>query len=122
MNNSAYIEKLNDKRWIRKRNRIFKRDKYRCTACGGKENIQVHHNFYYSDYRDPWLYPDDSLLTVCRKCHLEFHEHHETETRDIKKKSKKNKPKKKKRIKKGRSLADQQLKQGLRIKLRKRDI
>lgn len=118
MANIQYTEKLKNKKWIKKRNRIFKRDKYRCTVCGGEKDLQVHHTFYYSDHRDPWLYPDDSLLTVCRKCHLEFHYHHETEIRELKKKRKKQKVKKKKK-RKYISLADQQSKRELRIKSRK---
>jgi len=105
MSNSEYIEKLKDKRWIKKRNKIFKRDKYKCTVCGNSENIQVHHTFYYSDMRDPWKYPNNSLLTACRDCHLDYHLHHEVE---IRKPPKKNKLKKRKKKGGGNILSDLQ--------------
>ena len=121
----TYLDKLQDKRWIKKRKRILKRDEYKCTVCGSKKNLQVHHTFYYSDSPDPWDYPDESLLTACRDCHLDFHLHNETEIRDRKKKkakvlSKPKKPKKKKSKKRNKiSLAEYQEIRGLRIKPRK---
>ena len=79
---SNYLEILKDKRWLKKNKRILKRDKYKCTACGSKNHLQVHHTFYYADYPNPWEYPNDSLITLCAKCHREYHEHFETEIRD----------------------------------------
>ena len=35
--------------------------------------MQVHHTFYYKKQIAPWLYPDDSLLTLCEKCHKDWH-------------------------------------------------
>jgi len=115
-----YIEKLNDKRWIKKRNRIFKRDNFTCTVCGSTKDLNVHHTFYYSDFPNPWSYPDESLLTVCHKCHYDYHCHFEVEIRDkpSKKKSKAQKPKKKKWRRNKISLAEQQRRRGIRIKPR----
>ena len=117
-----YLDKLKDKRWIKKRKRIIKRDGYKCTVCGSKKNLEVHHSFYYGDFRNPWEYPDESLLTACSKCHLNFHLHSETEIREVKKKGKKKskaktkRPKKKRKLKK--SLAEYQEIRGLRIRPR----
>lgn len=71
-----YYNLLKDFRWIKKRNIIFKRDGRRCTVCGSKKNLQVHHT-YYIDGSLPWNYPDYSLMTVCRDCHKTYHEYHE---------------------------------------------
>ena len=68
-------------KWLRKRKIILKRDNYKCTACGSKKNLCVHHTFYYSTYTPPWDYPNDSLLTVCEECHEEWHKYHEIEYR-----------------------------------------
>ncbi len=35
--------------------------------------IHVHHTFYRLG-RDPWDYPNESLQTLCRKCHHELHQ------------------------------------------------
>jgi 5-methylcytosine-specific restriction endonuclease McrA len=75
--NSEYIKLLSDPRWHKKRLRIFKRDGYKCTVCGKKQRIEAHHTFYYEDYREPWLYPNSSLITLCKNCHKEYHLHNE---------------------------------------------
>jgi hypothetical protein len=35
--------------------------------------LHVHHKYYIKD-KLPWDYPDDALITLCAKCHFEFHE------------------------------------------------
>jgi hypothetical protein len=73
----SYYDQLQDKRWIRKRDKILKRDKHTCTCCGDKRNLQVHHTYYLSSSPPPWQYPDESLLTVCERCHKKYHYEHE---------------------------------------------
>jgi len=63
-------------KWIAKRNRILKRDGYKCTSCGSKDDLRVHHTYYINNLA-LWSYPDESLLTVCNKCHYEYHLTHE---------------------------------------------
>ncbi len=99
-----YSEQLKDPRWVRKRNKILRRDGYKCTACGNKGELHVHHTYYLS-YTPPWMYPDYSLITLCSSCHNEYHLHHEIITRDghvpsTKKKQPKKSSRKKKFIKK----------------------
>jgi 5-methylcytosine-specific restriction endonuclease McrA len=98
--NSAYYKLLKHKRWYDKRKEILQRDEYTCTSCGSKANLRVHHTFYYSPWIAPWMYPDDSLITVCKKCHDDYHLHHETENRKLPKKKKQPKIRKKKQVKK----------------------
>lgn len=68
----SYKEKLSDKRWQLKKSKIFERDKYKCQSPNCKSDdtvqIQVHHLEYLGNL-DPWEYPDDMLVTLCKFCH-----------------------------------------------------
>lgn len=65
----SYSEKLRDPRWQKKRLKIMERDGWRCVACDGSDReLQIHHG-YYRKGLDPWDYPDDTLWTVCNRCH-----------------------------------------------------
>jgi hypothetical protein len=66
---SEYMKKLRDPRWQRKRLEIMQRDDFTCQHCfeNGK-TLHVHHTFYVSG-RDPWDYPDNTLMTLCEDCH-----------------------------------------------------
>ncbi len=69
MDKNKYYEKLKDPRWQKKRLEIFKRDEWACRYCFDSESmLVVHHTFYKRDC-DPWDYPDDSLITLCKVCH-----------------------------------------------------
>jgi len=74
VNAEQYAAKLEDVRWKLRRLEILERDKFTCQQCeGGGGTIQVHHLRYEAD-RDPWDYPDDALITLCRRCHELEHE------------------------------------------------
>lgn len=77
----SYYELLKDPRWTKKRQKILKRDNFKCTACGAKHNLQVHHTYYIGNHNYPWAYPDESLITLCEECHNHYHETHEIEIR-----------------------------------------
>lgn len=65
---NSYIEKLRDPRWQRKRLEIMQRDNFTC-RCGVKDRtLHVHHCFYEWG-KEPWDYPDSSLVTLCEGCH-----------------------------------------------------
>lgn len=77
-----YKERLKDRRWQRKRLRIFNRDKWTCTRCGCTRNdvqLHVHHVKYsWSDFyrripADPWDCPDSDLVSLCEPCHSKNH-------------------------------------------------
>lgn len=71
MAKKKYSEKLKDPRWQKKRLKILERDDWKCQTCGDpKETLHVHHLYYEKD-RDPWDYPDESLITLCADCHAE---------------------------------------------------
>jgi 5-methylcytosine-specific restriction endonuclease McrA len=73
-----YGELLNDIRWKAKSNQIKKRDGNKCLNCGDSKRLQVHHRQYHyvislRDYKKPWDYPHDVLITLCEPCHMEGH-------------------------------------------------
>jgi 5-methylcytosine-specific restriction endonuclease McrA len=92
-----YSEQLLRPEWKLKRKAILKRDGYKCTVCGSKKNLHVHHTFYYDKFVPPWEYPNESLITVCEKCHLEYHDICDIEIKPFPEKKKVSAPKKKKR-------------------------
>lgn len=94
-----YKKQLETLQWLKKKNKILERDKYECTKCGCKTNLQVHHIYYVKDHL-AWEYPNNALVTLCDNCHKKWHKNHEVEVRNIiwgknkkygKKKSKDNK-------------------------------
>lgn len=108
MQNLKYKALLTNPLWIKKRSRIFYRDKHQCTACGSKKHIEVHHTFYYADYPPPWQYPNWSLITLCSVCHKEYHSHFDIQ---IKKRKKLQRDRNKR--KKSRSNHNKKLKQAI---------
>lgn len=65
---AAYIEKLKDPRWQKRRLEILERDKWRCVDCGDTERtLHVHH--YWYEGSEPWEHPDESMATLCEECH-----------------------------------------------------
>lgn len=93
-----YSEQLKDPRWIFKRKIILDRDGHKCTECGSKRHLNVHHTYYSGGYL-AWEYPDDSLVTLCEVCHEEWHKAHEIVWKEHPdgKPSRKRKPKPKRR-------------------------
>mgnify|MGYP002409690288 FL=1 len=75
-----YTDELLDPKWRRKRMTILKRDGFKCTVCGSKKELSVHHT-YYKNGAKPWNYPSKALLTLCQDCHYKFHTEHETPIR-----------------------------------------
>lgn len=66
---SEYAQKLLDPRWQMMRLEILSRDKFTCKSCGDKtKTLHVHHCFYERG-KDPWDYPESSLITLCCDCH-----------------------------------------------------
>jgi len=55
--------------WQAKRRSVLKRDHYRCVLCGNRHDLDVHHDGLKAG-TDPDADNSDSLVTVCRRCHL----------------------------------------------------
>jgi hypothetical protein len=72
MATKTYAEKLKDPRWQKKRLEILSRDEFSCQKCYDTENtLHVHHKRYNNEYKDPWEYPNELLVTLCESCHAE---------------------------------------------------
>lgn len=67
-----YYKQLQDKRWINRRNQILKKGGYKCSLCGRKNNLQVHHKIYLKD-KMAWEYKDKYLEVLCNECHEKRH-------------------------------------------------
>lgn len=52
------------------RDRIYKRDGYRCIKCGMKYDLNIHHKKKVSE---GGTNDDDNLVTLCVPCHAEEH-------------------------------------------------
>ncbi len=44
-----YYKLLKHPKWFRKRDSVLERDHHKCTVCGSKKNLQVHHTYYVRD-------------------------------------------------------------------------
>ena len=69
----SYQHQLLNKKWIEKREEILQRDGYQCRNCGKSKNLEVHHmQFHYiagkNEYKAPWDYEADLLITLCKAC------------------------------------------------------
>lgn len=69
MKNLTYVDKLKDPRWIEVAARIRQRDNCTCQHCETKDRILDVHHIYYQRGLEPWEYPDEALMTLCRICH-----------------------------------------------------
>ena len=73
-----YENLLLDIRWKAKSNQIKERDGKKCLNCGDNKKLHVHHRQYHyvnslRDYKKPWDYSHDILITLCESCHLQGH-------------------------------------------------
>jgi 5-methylcytosine-specific restriction endonuclease McrA len=78
MFNTEYAKKLTDIRWKSKRIQIKNRDNNKCVNCGNTKYLNIHHRQYHfvlalNQYKNPWDYPEDVLITLCSKCHQAGH-------------------------------------------------
>ena len=73
-----YYKKLEDPRWIKRKNEVIEANKCKCYLCGSSTNLQVHHKVYVKG-KEPWDYDDSDLVVLCEKCHNMVHqnEYHE---------------------------------------------
>lgn len=65
-------EQYNTLEWNIRRLEILLLDNFTCVKCKSKTNLQVHHKKYDNSLK-VWEYPDEYLVTVCNKCHEDFH-------------------------------------------------
>jgi 5-methylcytosine-specific restriction endonuclease McrA len=54
----------------RLRQRVLRRDGFRCQSCGTMSNLQIHHKQFRSQSGDD---SEDNLITLCSACHASTH-------------------------------------------------
>lgn len=69
-----YSEKLLDPRWQKKRLKCMEYANWRCQICGVKDRTLHCHHSYYTKGKQPWQYPDGSIICICDKCHAKIHD------------------------------------------------
>ena len=68
-NGSEYQEYIKSQEWQEVRQKIFKRDNFRCVKCGASKNLQVHHITYENLGEEKYA----DLVTLCNDCHNATH-------------------------------------------------
>jgi len=64
-----YFDYIKSPLWIERKRRYYKTHPRKCAACGVNRNIQLHHMIYGNFGKEP----DRHLVTLCKKCHSDFH-------------------------------------------------
>lgn len=79
----TYRDLLKTDKWRSRRKEILNRDNHKCCWCGSSKYLQIHHRYYnlYPDdsFVKPWDYPDDALMTLCKRCHEKAHNLYKTQ-------------------------------------------
>ena len=52
------------------RQRVLRRDRWRCQSCGAMSNLEVHHKQFRSHSGHD---SEENLITLCSDCHLILH-------------------------------------------------
>ena len=65
-----YLAYLNSSSWRITRNRALRLADFKCSQCGSKRELEVHHTCYDRLGRE-W---DQDLQVLCRSCHLAHHD------------------------------------------------
>jgi hypothetical protein len=78
VNHGSYGALLFDERWKSKRHEILQRDNYMCRICKESKNLHVHHRQYHyirsaNQFKPPWEYTSNLLITLCSNCHSRGH-------------------------------------------------
>lgn len=65
----SYAEKLKDPRWQKARLAVLERANWKCENCQ-TDAVELHvHHLAYLKKKEPWEYPLDYLMALCRACH-----------------------------------------------------
>ena len=64
--------------WRARRQEVLIRDNHSCIICKGADSLQVHHRQYHfivrqNQFKLPWDYPGNLLITLCEPCHKRGH-------------------------------------------------
>lgn len=70
---ATYSEKLRDPKWQKLRLRVMEYAEWRCQICGISDRTLHCHHSYYTKGKQPWQYPDGSIICICDRCHEKIH-------------------------------------------------
>jgi len=62
--------RLREHEYGKLREKILRRDNWRCQICGSRINLQVHHHYFRSHSGED---RDENLITLCYDCHSKAH-------------------------------------------------
>ena len=62
--------RLGDSEYQELRERVLRRDGWRCQFCGSMKNLEVHHQRFRSHSGEDVA---DNLITACTECHSSLH-------------------------------------------------
>jgi 5-methylcytosine-specific restriction endonuclease McrA len=62
--------KLNEREYGELRERVLRRDGWRCQFCGSMNNLEVHHQRFRSHSGPD---QEENLITLCNDCHTAQH-------------------------------------------------
>jgi hypothetical protein len=65
----AYLKKLKDPRWQKKRLEVMEKAGFTCKTCQSKDKTLTVHHINYRKGADPWEYHEDELACLCEECH-----------------------------------------------------
>ena len=74
--------------WKIKREEILRRDSKSCVICNRADSLQIHHRQYHfvvakNQFKLPWEYPGNLLITLCESCHRRGHSKYKVPTINI---------------------------------------
>jgi len=72
MNKRDYRADLSHPLWREKRKQVFQRFGRKCSRCGSRRLLDVHHKTY-SNGKRAWEYPLDNFEILCQRCHAAAH-------------------------------------------------
>jgi len=62
--------RLDETAYEKLRERVLRRDGWRCQLCGSMTNLEVHHQEFRSHSGED---TEDNLITLCNDCHARLH-------------------------------------------------
>ena len=64
--------RLDPPEYNRLRQRVFRRDNWRCQQCGVMQNLEIHHQTFRSQGGND---VEPNVITLCHDCHQNLHKH-----------------------------------------------
>lgn len=69
----GYKTRFGDIEFVVMKDRVKERDGYKCSRCGSRVCLIIHHKHRRTDHPEEML-DEDNLITLCESCHKKEHE------------------------------------------------